>query len=191
MYKYLAHLICTIGVAIPVMAEEIRLEEYGDPATISITSDSALIEGETITLIGVSPLASLSSGIHVHNRRVFQAFPVTELAASWNSCNEMKFENGLFHEDGVNAIIVFSSGFSEHGHLTTAPLVTSTQEFSDTTGGDEGVLRVMLTEMENLAGGNIQFRIDAEGISDGEYQEISILTECASELFGHRTQPRP
>jgi hypothetical protein len=178
MNKTLTFLICAIGLATPAMADEVNLEEYGNPATISINSGSAVIEGQTITLIDVSPLAALSAGMHVHNGRVFQAFPVRELAAAWNSCNAMKFENELFHEDGVNAIIVFSSGASEHGHLTTAPLVTATEEFSHTTGGDEGVLRVMLTELENLDDGNIQFRIEGDEIYDGEYQDVSILTEC-------------
>jgi hypothetical protein len=171
-----------------VIAQDINLEDYGDPAIISFHADRANVttdsSGQRITFNGASTLATLTSQVHKHNERFFSAFPISELPESWNSCNNMKFENRLFHNDGVNSAVTFSSGpagHNEHGHLSTAPLITQTSEILATVGGDEGLLVMMLDDAV-FEGGNLSFRvrqpIKMRPVSDGVYQEVAVSTEC-------------
>ena len=94
------------------------LESVGRPALLSFSSDYATVETSatgvtTITFHDVSKLTTITSDLHRHHQRAFAAFPTSELAAAWNTCNAMKFENKLFHNDGVNAIMTFSGGPSD------------------------------------------------------------------------------
>ena len=76
------------------IAEDINLEEYGDPAIISFHADRATVttdsSGQNITFDGISVLATLTAAVHKHNQRRFTAFPISELPEAWNSCNAMK-----------------------------------------------------------------------------------------------------
>lgn len=152
-----------------------------DPAIISFHAASAKVStgetGQHITLSNPSRLATVSARIHLQNGRSFGVFPISELPAAWNSCNAMKLENGWFHSDGINSVLTFDAGPSDHGFLSTAPLLTQTKTVEKTTGGDEGTLYLMLTEA-SLNDESLTFKVDGE-VADGDYTNLEITTECA------------
>lgn len=165
--------------------ESINLEDYGDPAIISFHAEQAEVISDTsgkqmLVLTNTSILATISAAVHKHNQRLFNAFPVDSLPAVWNSCNAMKFEYELFHEDGVNSVFTFDEGpemVLEHGHLSNAPLITQTAKVSKTTGGSEGTIYAMLID----AAGNrnkLSFVIEGAQLSEGLYSEVQMSTEC-------------
>lgn len=170
------------------IAEDINLEEYGDPAIISFHADRATVttdsSGQNITFDGISVLATLTAAVHKHNQRRFTAFPISELPEAWNSCNAMKFENNLFHNDGANSIVTFASGpegHHEHGHLSTAPLITQTADILPTLGGDEGTLDLMLLDAAYATDSmvfNVSVPLKSKPLVDGEYTNVVIATEC-------------
>ncbi|WP_435137506.1 hypothetical protein [Pseudopelagicola sp. nBUS_19] len=172
------------------IAEDINLEEYGEPAIISFHADRANVttdsSGQHITFEGISVLATLTASVHKHNKRLFTAFPISELPEAWNSCNAMKFENNWFHNDGVNSIITFEAGpegHNEHGHVSTAPLITQTADVLPTLGGDEGALHVMLLDAAyatNSLSFNSSVLLKSKPVSNGEYSNVVVATECTS-----------
>jgi hypothetical protein len=166
--------------------ETINLEAYGDPSTISFFAERAIVTSDSsvqrVTLINISPLATMTSSVHIHNKRVFRAFPISELPESWNTCNAMKFEHGLFHSDGLNSVMTFGAGPSghiEHGHLSTPPLITQRLKVEKTEGSEEGTLYTMLL---NAKGDSKTMSFDLEGtvLTDGEYFQVLVSTECTS-----------
>ena len=173
--------------------ETINLEAYGDPAIISFFAERAIVtsdsSGQRVTLKDVTPLATVTSRVHIHNKRVFAAFPISELPDSWNTCNAMKFEHGLFHSDGLNSVMTFGAGPSEHiehGHLSTAPLITQTLKVEKTEGSEEGTLYTMLV---NAKGDSKTLSFDIEGtvLTDGEYFQVLVSTECIDTSEGGDT----
>ncbi|MDB2548040.1 hypothetical protein N9X60_00395 [Paracoccaceae bacterium] len=180
--------LASLFIGSAALASGIDLEEYGRPAIISFHADSADVtttaSGQQVTFEGVSVLATLTSDVHLHNSRIFTAFPTSELPEAWNSCNAMKFENSLFHSDGVNSVVTFASApadHNEHGHVAAAPLVTQTEAVRSTLGGDEGILHVMLVDAE-YASGSLSFSVSvplrSKAVTDGEYQNVVVATEC-------------
>ena len=171
------------------IAEDINLEEYGEPAIVSFHADQANVTTnssgqQNITFEGVSVLATATAAVHKHNKRIFTAFPVSELPKAWNSCNAMKLENNWFHNDGANSIITFASGpkgLAEHGHLSTAPLITQTADVTATLGGDEGALHLMMVDAA-YATGSLSFSVTvplkSKSVVDGVYQNVTVNTEC-------------
>ena len=171
------------------IAEDINLEEYGEPAIISFHADRANVttdsSGQHITFNGISVLATLTASVHKHNKRIFTAFPISELPEAWNSCNAMKFENNLFHNDGNNSIVTFDSGpegLAEHGHLSTAPLITQTADVLPMLGGDEGTLQLMLLDAAHATDSmrfNVSVPLRSKTPEDGVYVNVLVATECA------------
>ncbi len=170
------------------IAEDINLEEYGEPAIISFHADRATLttdtSGQRITFDGISALATATAAVHKHNKRIFTAFPISELPEAWNSCNAMKFENNWFHNDGTNSFVTFASGpegHAEHGHVSTAPLITQTADVLPTLGGDEGTLRLMLTDAAyatDSMGFTVSVPLSSKTAIDGAYQNLVVSTEC-------------
>jgi len=173
---------CATALSAPAYAADIDLETYGDPATIFLNAEAAEITFEkgvgTLTLRNISTLTSISAAVHEHNERVFTAFPTVELPDAWNSCNVMKSEENLFHNDGFNSLIVFDHGSIEHGHLSSAPLVTATAQITEETGGTEGVLRVMLTDAVYRDEGVMTFAITGDELVASQLTGVQIVTEC-------------
>ena len=156
---------------------------FNDAAVISFHAAGATVEtreaSRRIRLDDVSALATISSHMHVQNERQFDAFPIGELPDAWNSCNEMKFRNGWFHDDSVNTVITFDMGVTDHGHLSTAPLLTNEDDVKVVMGGDEGVMFVMLTDAA-YEHGSLSFAI-AGDVDDGTYVNVEFSTECLRE----------
>ena len=146
-----------------------------------MTTDTS---GQRITFDGISVLATATAAVHKHNKRIFTAFPISELPEAWNSCNAMKAENNLFHNDGINSIVTFDSGpegLAEHGHVSTAPLITQTADVLPTLGGDEGTLHLMLLDAAYAADSmvlNVSVPLSSKNPADGEYQNVVVATEC-------------
>jgi hypothetical protein len=171
------------------IAEDINLEEYGQPAIISFHADRATLttdtSGQRITFDGISVLATATAAVHKHNKRIFTAFPISELPEAWNSCNAMKVENNLFHNDGNNSIVTFDSGpegLAEHGHLSTAPLITQTADVLPMLGGDEGTLQLMLLDAAHATDSmrfNVSVPLRSKTPEDGVYVNVLVATECA------------
>lgn len=101
-----------LGAAAVVTAAE--MTDFGEPAMIVVAAPAAVVTEEqdktVITLENVDRRAGISTSLHKRGARVFDAFPVTELAKAWNSCNAMKEEYKLFHKDGVNSLVMFKAG---------------------------------------------------------------------------------
>jgi len=181
-------LITGLSFSSSAIAKDINLEEYGNPAIISFHADRATVttesSGQNITFDGISVLATATASVHKHNQRIFTAFPISELPEAWNSCNAMKFENNWFHNDGANSIVTFASGpegHNEHGHLSTAPLITQTADALPTLGGDEGALRLMLLDAAYATDSmvfNVSVPLQSKSPVDGEYTNVQIATEC-------------
>ncbi|MFZ9127263.1 MAG: hypothetical protein ACO3LH_12005 [Steroidobacteraceae bacterium] len=152
-----------------------------DPAMISFHARDAVVAtdatGQYLTLRNPSRLATVTARVHLQNQRFFGVFPLSELPEAWNSCNAMKLENNWFHADGHNSVLTFDNGPSEHGHLSTAPLLTQQKPVEATNGGDEGALYLMLTEA-SLNEGTLKFKVGGK-VADGEYTNLEISTECA------------
>ena len=164
-------------------ASDVNLEEFGDPAIISFHAERAIVItdtlGQRITFKNASTLATLTTAVHIHDKRIFTAFPLNKLPEAWNSCNAMKFENSLFHSDGVNSVMTFSSGSFEHGHLSTAPLITQTDPIEKTIGEEEGTLYMMLVGAKGDRDA-LSFEVLEKNLLDGEYLQVQVSTECAS-----------
>lgn len=131
-----------------------------------------------ITLSLPSKLATMSSRTHLPHQRAFMVFPVSELAGPWNSCNAMKAEHQWFHADGVNSVLTFDAGPSEHGHVSTAPLLTQSGVVRSTTGGAEGALYLMLTDAI-YRDGRLSFKTLGE-VDIGRFENVELNLECFS-----------
>ena len=199
MFTVTTALVTGLFFSSSAIAKDINLEKYGDPAIISFHADSANVttdsSGQHITFDGMSVLATLTAAVHKHNERVFTAFPISELPEAWNSCNAMKFENNWFHNDGVNSIVTFASGpegHAEHGQVSTAPLITQTADVLPTLGGDEGTLRLMLTDAA-YSTDSLSFStsvpLNSKNLVDGEYDNVVVSSECFT--LAPRLNPPP
>ena len=162
----------------------VNLEDYGDPAILSFNAERANVIsdslGQRIIFKGLSTLGTITANVHTHNKRVFAAFPISEFAESWNTCNTMKLQNGLFHSDGFNAIMTFSSGPSgliEDEHLSVPPLITQTDTVNKTKGMEEGALNLMLLNAKGNSE-TMSFEIKGRVLSDGQYLQVQVSTEC-------------
>lgn len=179
-----ACLACVSFAATSALA--LDLEEYGDPATISFSADYAVItpgKPDRITLHGVSRLATVTAAMHKHNRRIFSAFPVSELPEAWNSCNAMKTELGMFHDDGVNSVVAFaghSDGIREYSYLSKPTLLTQSQDIEVVSDDAAGAVGLMLIDAK-YDGETLEFSvpnalttISAETI----VTDVIVSTEC-------------
>ena len=163
------------------------LQTYGKPAVLTFSAEYATIDAPqtgtaTITFHNVSKLTSLTADLHKHHQRTFTAFPTSELTTAWNTCNAMKFENKLFHDDGVNAVMVFSAGPDtlESGHLSTAALVTQTQPIETTTGQAEGALKMMMVDAA-YANNTLRFNLLPSEKFEAQaatFVDVMVSTEC-------------
>ena len=173
----------SLGTALAV-----NLEAFGRPALLTFSAEYATIGSpasgsKTITFHNVSKLTSIASDLHKHNQRTFTAFPTSELADAWNTCNAMKLENKLFHDDGFNTIMAFSVGSdanTESGHLTTAPLITQTKPVEPTAGQAEGALKMMLIDAV-YSENNLTFSLlpsKDSSIDPAVFVDAIVSTEC-------------
>lgn len=169
----------------PAAHGEVDLEAYGNPAVISWSAAQASFEetsGKNVIILSeVSSLATITTNLHKHHQRLFSAFPIAELAEAWNTCNDMKHAEGLFHEDGINAVITFDEATgltTETEHLSTAPLITSSKKAEPTVGSAEGMMTLMLDDA-TFSQGVLSFEIKgATSAMVGEISNVNISTEC-------------
>lgn len=161
-----------------------ELSDYGEPAVIELVAPAAVVENSggkvILTLKDVDSLATVAAAMHKRDKRIFDAFPVSELPAAWNSCNAMKAENKLFHSDGVNSLVAFDDGPGGQPrtpHLAKAPLVTAPKDTTRISGADEGIARLMLINAA-MVNGDLQFDIQGGAIEPGNYEHVRVLAEC-------------
>ncbi|MEH6548343.1 MAG: hypothetical protein V7711_18670 [Pseudomonadales bacterium] len=154
-----------------------------EPAAIEIVAPSATVviaNGKsTITLHDIDKLAGIISALH-KNSRSFDAFPVAELTEAWNSCNAMKEDMMLWHEDGLNSLVIFHSGVDadpKNTHGAKAPLVTAPKDTTRTLGGDEGIAKLMLVDA-TLVNNDLSFDIKGGVLATGDYTRVRVITEC-------------
>lgn len=186
MRFFMVGLILSTQAAAESELTSVDLEQYGAPAVISWSAIEASIDTTgsttTISFTGVSSLATLTANLHKHHERIYTAFPIAELPEAWNSCNDMKTELGLFHADGVNTSVAFgdSTGITELGHLSSAPLITAEKTATEITGGTEGFVTLMMMDAK-YDSGTLSFILEGESRNtSGTLSGLTVSTECTS-----------
>ncbi|WP_395660781.1 hypothetical protein [Aestuariivirga sp.] len=164
-----------------------QLADYGEPAIIEVVASQAVVVEagghKTIMLIDVDRLATVVAALHKQDNRVFEAFPTAKLPAAWNSCNEMKEQNKLFHQDGANSLVAFDNGpeaANATPYLAAPPLVTAPRDRKRITSDSEGMARLMLVNAAFVSG-DLHFTIKGGSIKLGKYDRVRVLTECILE----------
>ena len=159
------------------------MNQYGEPAILELVAPTAtvtLVNGKSVlTLHDVDKLVGSSAGLH-KTIRTLEAFPVAEFSKAWNSCNVMKDQKKLWNADGFNAVVIFHIGTDsnpKNTHLAKAPLVTAPKDTTRTSGGDEGIAKLMLINAK-LTNNALSFDVTNGGIAAGGYKRVRVLAEC-------------
>jgi hypothetical protein len=159
------------------------MNQYGEPAILELVAPTATVtsaKGKSVlTLHDVDKLVGSSAGLH-KTVRTLEAFPVAEFSKAWNSCNVMKDQKKLWNADGFNAVVIFHIGTDsnpKNTHLAKAPLVTAPKDTTRTSGGDEGIAKLMLINAK-LTNNALSFDVTNGGIAAGEYKRVRVLAEC-------------
>ena len=174
------------AAALAGLALGARAEVMDDavPAMIVLHAEAAEVatgaDGQTVTLLDVFPLAAVTA--ELGEKRQFHSFHVSDFAEGWNSCNDLKDEEALWHEDGTNALLEFASGpDSGDGYRRFSPLYTAAGRDDATMVTDEaaGSVRLMLDDAAyDAAAASQTFAVRGGAIADGRYEDVVLLAEC-------------
>jgi len=184
-------LICAIAAPLPVSASGRDLPDHWEPAMLLVSADTGIADASgdavSLTLRRVHPLVTLVRSLH--DDRHFDAYPITEFAESYNTCNAMKDELGLWHDDGYNALLVYANG-PENGerasHLRYSPLVTSPQANNPERvfGGDHAAIPLFIKTAQFGADDRTLSLTLAPGqLVPGTYTGVLLKTECLDVLM--------
>lgn len=157
------------------------------PAIIVLQSASADVasgpDGQTLILSGIHPLVAVAGGLE--DDRQFHSFRIEDFSEGWNTCNDLKDQQGMWHDDGLNTLVEFSSGpDSGEGYRLHSPLYTAANRDDDSraTDGAPGSARLMLDDAAFDAAAQTQgFAIRSGAMTDGHYENVVVLVECVIE----------
>ncbi len=180
-------LICAIAAPLPAS----DLPDHWEPAMLLVSADTGVADAGgdavSLTLSSVHPLVTLVRSLH--DDRHFDAYPVTEFAESYNSCNAMKDDLGLRHDDGYNALLVYANGPANGeraSHLRHSPLVTSPHADNPERvyGGDHAAIPLFIeTAHYDADDRTLSLTLAPGQLVPGTYAGILLKTECFDALF--------
>jgi hypothetical protein len=157
------------------------------PAIIVLQSETADVasgpQGQTLTLAGIHPLVAVAGGLEAG--RQFHSFRIEDFSEGWNTCNDLKDQQGMWHDNGLNTLVEFTAGpDSGEGYRLHSPLYTAANrdDASRDTGGAAGSARLMLDDaMFDEAAETQSFAIRGGTMTDGSYENVVVLVECVIE----------
>lgn len=171
-----------------------ELNDLGEPAIIELIAPNATVrhadDGKTfLTLHNIDKLTTIAAGLHKPNQRFFDAFPLSELAPAWNSCNAMKEIYHVWHPDGVNSLFIFQSSPFVHStdHSPQASIAFRTPHPRH---DQPGTAKLMLTHANyqsiqwlHSTTAQLTFEVQGNSLKTGPYQQVRVMTECVLPLL--------
>lgn len=180
--------IAVLAVSMGSAVSASEMADLGEPAMLTVTAERATVlsqDGKAVLqLSDVHPLVVITAALH--KDRYFDAYPITDFASSYNSCNVLKGHSNLWHQDGANSLLVFERGpaASEHaGFRQYSPLITAphADDAARITDREQGTAPIFIETAEyNAATGSMSFLLADASLISGNYENVVLNLECAA-----------